>query len=766
MNRRNGYFFLGHICLFLLIFAGSAQATDYLVSGAGNSAVNGTFVENGTHGTQPLYVYNGYYLYYEYSTHWIDNDENSGNGALYYNGTYSAATPAGTNWKVWSGASPAPTVAVAPSASSPTATTNAASSVTASGATLNGAVNANGASATVTFEYGLTTAYGSSVTADESPVTGTTSSSVSKAITGLTPGVTYHYRVVAQNSQGTTNGSDQTFITDAASPTATTNAASSVTANGATLNGAVNANGASTTVTFEYGLTTGYGSSVAANESPVTGTTSSSVSKAITGLTPGVTYHYRVVAQNSQGTTNGSDMTFATVSMPSTPSELIAAAMSQTQIDLTWDGTSEKFRVLQKTDSSSASENDGNIIYAGVNKSFSVTGLDTNTTYFFTVYGMNTAGDMFSSGNQKAVASTLPAADSTRSNAECGFLAGDADSTYTLDSLGVDVFFTDATDSDGFLEIVRHGVAPQYGVLPASAEIPAGGTIVPTIIYEVHYWQVVNHGLKNFVYKIILSLDGISGIGDPARLCVYKRETSGAAWTDAAADAATIEYDSDLNALIISGLTTFSEFAIGSDGGDNPLPVEFSAFSGAVSTAGVVLNWKTASETNNAGFVLYRNNVEIASYKNVSALQGQGTKGSATTYSFTDEEVYLGETYTYKIASEDYSGVKHEYEKVVSVSITESAKNESTEVYEYALAQNYPNPFNPSTTICFSLKYAGTAILKVFDMLGKEVGAAQIQGNAGWNSYTFSAKALSSGMYYYQVISGSFTETKKMMLLK
>lgn len=95
-------------------------------------------------------------------------------------------------------------------------------------------------------------------------------------------------------------------------PTAATNAASAITADGATLNGRVNANGTSTTVTFEYGLTSAYGTSIAAGQSPVNGTTNTAVTKAITGLTPNATYHFRVVATNGGGTTNGNDLTFTT----------------------------------------------------------------------------------------------------------------------------------------------------------------------------------------------------------------------------------------------------------------------------------------------------------------------------------------------------------------------------------------------------------------------------------------------------------------------
>ena len=100
-------------------------------------------------------------------------------------------------------------------------------------------------------------------------------------------------------------------------PTVTTNAATSVTTTGATLNGTVSSNGASTTVTFDYGLTAGYGSTVTATPSPLAFKHDKHCRFGSRGrLDLQHTYHFRVKGVNSAGTSNGSDVTFATSACP------------------------------------------------------------------------------------------------------------------------------------------------------------------------------------------------------------------------------------------------------------------------------------------------------------------------------------------------------------------------------------------------------------------------------------------------------------------
>jgi hypothetical protein len=192
---------------------------------------------------------------------------------------------------------------------SPIVTTTAATAVTATTATLNGTVNPNGIATTYYFQYGLTTAYGSTTTS-ASAGSGSAAVSESAAIASLTAGKTYHFRIVATNSDGTSYGSDLTLTTTGAA-IVTTTAASAIAQYTATSGGVVTSDGG-------FGVTA-RGVCWAITADPVVtgshttdGSGTGTFTSSITGLSANTLYHVRAYATNVNGTYYGSDLTFTT----------------------------------------------------------------------------------------------------------------------------------------------------------------------------------------------------------------------------------------------------------------------------------------------------------------------------------------------------------------------------------------------------------------------------------------------------------------------
>jgi uncharacterized membrane protein len=85
----------------------------------------------------------------------------------------------------------------------------------------------------------------------------------------------------------------------------------------------------------------------------------------------------------------------------------------------------------------------------------------------------------------------------------------------------------------------------------------------------------------------------------------------------------------------------------------------------------------------------------------------------------------------------------------------------------FTLEQNYPNPFNPSTSIKFSLPKASVVKLVIYDLLGKEIRTlVNEMRQPGTYSEMFDASSLASGVYFYRITAGDFTDVKKIVLIK
>lgn len=205
----------------------------------------------------------------------------------------------------------------APTGSAPTAKTEAASAVARTSATLGGEVLPNKASTTYWFEYGSSANLGN-VTNLQSVGNGDTTLSASAVINNLNANTQYFFRLNAQNQYGTVNGSILTFTTSgptASAPEATTKNVSDVATSSASIAGTVNPKGLETSYWFEYSSSSLLGSilpSVTGHVSVGSGTGTVPALANITGLKAKTTYSYRIVAQNSSGTTKGTVATFKT----------------------------------------------------------------------------------------------------------------------------------------------------------------------------------------------------------------------------------------------------------------------------------------------------------------------------------------------------------------------------------------------------------------------------------------------------------------------
>ena len=232
-----------------------------------------------------------------------------------------------------------------------------------------------------------------------------------------------------------------------------------------------------------------------------------------------------------------------------------------------------------------------------------------------------------------------------------------------------------------------------------------------------------------------------------------------------------IDFD-ELSGIRINGLSLLgmgTGFAVGELGivlkyNDEIVPVELVNFTSLIEGNKVLLNWTTATETNNQGFQIERRktqDVKSENWKNIGFINGNGTTTESQSYTFVDKNLGSGK-YQYRLKQIDFNGT-FEYSSSIDVEIGSPLN--------FSLSQNFPNPFNPTTIIKFDLPFDGLVQLEVYDILGRRV-ATLINENkaAGKYEVNFSAtgvaSSLASGVYIYKIQSGSFVNSKKMILLK
>ncbi|MBI3606761.1 MAG: fibronectin type III domain-containing protein [Nitrospirae bacterium] len=279
------------------------------------------------------------------------------------------------------------TTSSTPDTTAPVISNVVASSITSSGATVTWTTDEG---STSLVEYGKTTTYGSTLAETTSFVT-----AHSRALTGLSAATTYHYRVRNRDAAGNLGTSgDFTFATNSA-PDTTAPVLSGITASAITASSAVitwSTNEPATSV-VDYGPSTAYGSSSVLNTTPVT-----SHSRALTGITPSTTYHYRVKSVDGSGNVaTSSDRTFTTSSAADTTAPTISAvtagAITFDSAEITWTTNEAATSLVQYSTDLSFNLSSSLATTPVTSHSVPLTGLTAATIYNYRVVSTDPAGN-------------------------------------------------------------------------------------------------------------------------------------------------------------------------------------------------------------------------------------------------------------------------------------------------------------------------------------------------------------------------------------
>lgn len=193
--------------------------------------------------------------------------------------------------------------------------------------------------------------------------------------------------------------------------------------------------------------------------------------------------------------------------------------------------------------------------------------------------------------------------------------------------------------------------------------------------------------------------------------------------------------------------------------GAAPLPITLASFSATLfSSDSVKLKWKTISEIQNYGFVVQ--GFVGGQWTDISPLiPGHGTTIEMHEYTYITQ---VGSRDRWRLCQIDLDGRKS-FSEVTMTADVEPTPRPS----EFSLDQNFPNPFNPSTTIRYGIPARSHVRLIVFNLLGQQVALVQNgEQDEGYHEARFDANGLPSGVYFYRLQAGSYTETKRLLLVR
>jgi hypothetical protein len=274
------------------------------------------------------------------------------------------------------------------------------------------------------------------------------------------------------------------------------------------------------------------------------------------------------------------------------------------------------------------------------------------------------------------------------------------------------------------------------------------------------YWTIsAGNGLSGGIYSLDLSSEGFNDFDSVEVLRIVKRSNSASDWS--APGTHLLGLGSLLSPLVRRiGLSGFSDFAIGTDG-ERTLPVELVAFTAAPHGDVIDLEWRTASETHNAGFDIERgvsDAVGEIAWSRIGFSAGHGTTSAPQRYLWRDAVSGLhtpGENRKvhYRLRQVDHDGA-FAYSDVVSVELVDPATRPR-------LIGIFPNPFLGMTAIDYVIPDQEEVRLEICDIFGNVI-ATLVDGEeaAGAHTMRFDAEGLPAGVYYCRLTAGSYSAVR------
>ncbi|MBI5474892.1 MAG: T9SS type A sorting domain-containing protein [Ignavibacteriae bacterium] len=395
-----------------------------------------------------------------------------------------------------------------------------------------------------------------------------------------------------------------------------------------------------------------------------------------------------------------------------------------------------------------AAQNTGNGLPSTVNN---LTITDTNNVYLTASTTVNgtlavNAGDLYLNGNTVTLGPTATLAETDGNTV--GGTPGSITTTRTLTAPsgnigGMGISITSAADL-GSTTITR------------GHSLQTNGTNFS--IYRYFDVTPTNNTGLNATLAFKYDESELNSITE-ANLYLFKSTDGGTNWTGVLG---TLDMAS--NTITVAGVDGLSRWTAAD--ANAPLPVQLASFTGTIVNSRVKLDWTTISEVNNYGFFVQRRINGLVDWVEVenSFVAGHGTTTSQHHYTFTDNTLLTAST-EYRLKQVDLDRTVH-YSEPIRVDRPTSVSEVAPK--QFTLSQNYPNPFNPTTTIKFTVEKTAHTTLSMFNMIGQQVATLfDATAEPGrYYSVKFDGKSLSSGLYFYKLVSGARSDIKKLVLTK